>query len=82
MERNGVLLPAFCVKAIFTRALCFFFLLTQGWVFGLWFVCVAVAIPASVFLLCVLSRSQRLSFSCAGVVLAALALERFPVRNG
>ena len=36
--------------------------------FGLWFV--------------YLSRSRRLSFSCAGVVLAALALERFLVRNG
>ena len=29
-----------------------------------------------------LSRSRRLSFSCSGVVLGALALERFPVRNG
>ena len=35
--------------------------------FGLWFL---------------LSGSQRLSFPCAGVVLAPLALERFLVRNG
>ena len=36
------------------------------------------------FVVCVmfLSRSGRLSFSYAGVVIAALALERFPVRNG
>ena len=40
------------------------------------FVCVAVAIPATVFLCALLSRFRRLSFSCAGVVLAALALEK------
>ena len=33
------------------------------------------------FLVCGLSRSRRLSFSCAGVVFAALALEIFPVRK-
>ena len=54
---------------------------TQGLVFGLWY-CVAVAIPATVFLLCFAVAIPATVFSSAGVVLAALALERFPVRDG
>ena len=51
---------------------------------GVWFVvlcCLSRSRRLS-FSCVLLSRSWRLSFSCSGVVLAALALERFPVRNG
>ena len=51
---------------------------------GLVLVCGFVLLSrlATVFLLCFAVAIPATVFSCAGVVLAALALERFPVRDG
>ena len=76
----GNCLPlAIMAQAIFTRTLCVFCDRVRCLVGGFVVLLRSRRLSSSCVLL---SRSRRLSFSCAGVVLAALALERFLVRNG